>query len=324
MELADITKKIETLTKSFFQEEKQLSTTERVCISFREQELSILCINHHPDMNEIIFMDKLKFDDAKSLPLPLKGMIEKYNLSQIPLTWLLKPNEYQINLIESIPVPKDEFLTALSWRVRSLISYPLDEAVMEYFELPAKKNAPNSPLIAAVTAQRLTLRPAISLYKSIGLSLTRIDIPELAMLSLAALYENDEKSTAFLYFYEKFIILNISNRKVLYFTRRIDIPYSDVKTIDYEKLSLEILRFFDFYRSQWRQSAPARIFIACESGDPQIISKVLAERLLNPVTVYTLNHALLSDKFKTEISIKFLLEYGCLLRQDAKNAASGN
>ena len=324
MELATYTNKLRTLAESFFREEKTLSSTKRCCISIKQSELSIVCISRRADADEVSLLDKIKFDDFKTLPLIFKGIIEKYDLSQTPLSWLLHPDDYQLDLIESMPVPETEFLTALSWRIRSLINYPIEEAVLEYFELPAKKNAPNSPLIGAVTAQKTRLNPAITLFKECGLQLVTIGIPEIAILNLAALYENDEKSSAFLYFYEKFIILNISNRKVLYFTRRINISFTSDNKIDYEKLSLEILRYFDFFCSQWRFSPPARIFSASSSGDIQVITKILSERLMHPVTVYTLNAVIMNDKTKNEIATKYLLDYGCLLKQGSMDVKTGN
>ncbi len=319
MDLSFYKEKIRTLAESWFREEHQLSATQRCCFSFKKNELSILCLDAMEESNKILFLEKLKFDDFNSLSLIIKGMSAQHKFAQMPIYWLLDPDAYQLNLIESMPVPEAEFIKALTWRARSLINYPIDEAVLEYFELPAKKNSPNSPLIGTVTAQKSRLSPTISLMKECDLSLVKIDIPELAMLKLTDLYETDEKSTAFLYFYDDFVILNISNRKTLYFTRRINISRINGSDIDYEALSLEILRYFDFYRSQWRLSSPTRILIA-GLNDNQTASKTLSERLMNPVDVYTLHGNIFNDKFKDEISTKFLLDYGCLLKKGGINA----
>lgn len=320
MDLAAYKEKIRDLAESWFREEQHLSTTQRCCISFKPNELSILCVDVLDDALKIQFLEKMKMDDMQSLPLVMKGMIDRYQLTMTPFYWLLGPEDYQLNLIESMPVPENEFHTALTWRIRSLIHYPIDEAVLEYFELPAKKNAPNAPLIGAVTAQKTKLSTIISTLKEAGLNLAKIDIPELAMLKLTALYETDEKSTAFLYFYDKFLILNISNRKTLYFTRRINITFISGNEIDYESIALEIMRYFDFYRSQWRLSSPSRILIAADIGDVHSAAKILTERLMNPVDVYTLHGSVFNDKYKDEVSNKFLLDYGCLLKKGGINA----
>lgn len=328
MELTKYTKhfadKFRTLARAYLNEDKPLSTTQRCCVSITAHEFRIININQSLGTNEIIFCDTLKFDDLKSLSLVLRGLSEKYELANTPVYWMLGPDDYQLNLIESIPVPANEFKTALSWRIRSLISYPIDEAVLEYFELPAKKGGQSTPLIAAVTAQKKQLSATINMLKDCGLQLATIDIPELALSNLAAVYESDEKCTAFLYFYEKMVILNISSKKLLYFTRRLNIPFTQEGPVDYEKISLEILRYFDFFRSQWRLSSPTRIFAATEIGDVQIIAKALSERLLNTVTPYSLDSSIISAANKDEIATKYLLDFGCLLRKESNNASSRN
>jgi MSHA biogenesis protein MshI len=327
VELKDYTKKLKDrirgLAQLYLQPTEQLSITDRCCISITPNELSIIVIHQQQTLNEVTLLKKLKFDDLKSLSLVLKGIVQTNHLTETPVYWMLGPDEYQLNLIESMPVPASEMTKALAWRIRSLISYPIEEAVLEYFELPEKKNSQNTPLIAAVTAQKTALQPVINLLEHCGLNLVTIDIPELAMLNLTALYENDEKCSAFLYFYKASVILNISCKKTLYFTRRITVPRT-TDTIDYEKLSLEILRYFDFFRSQWRLSSPTRIFAATESGDIEIISKALSERLLNTVSPYTFTATLLNDTHKTEIAGKYLLDYGSLLRKDGSYVTSGN
>lgn len=315
MKLTRYTEKLRNLAEYYFREEKALSTTQRCCVSLKKNELSIVCIDHHADMNNVLLLEKFKYDEIKSLPLIMGGVVKQYQLTQTPVYWLLEPDDYQLNLIESMPVPKNEFKTALKWRIHSLINYPIDETVMESFELPAKKNSPQSPLIAAVTAQKVKLANTLNIFKDCRFNLVSINIPELVMLNLSALHESDEKSTAFLYFFEREIIFNISNRKTLYFTRRINIPFSHTSVIDYEALSLEILRYFDFFRSQWRLASPTRIIVATDNENVQDAAKVLTERLMNPVEMYVLGSTILDEKRRAEISGSYLLNYGCLLKQ---------
>tara|TARA_R110000868_G_scaffold290766_5_gene550934 strand:+ start:1190 stop:2176 length:987 start_codon:yes stop_codon:yes gene_type:complete len=319
-----ITDKLRSLAETYLKTEEPLSATERCCVSINHQEFSIACINQHDEVNEIVFLEKIRFDDLESLSLVLKGVAEKHNLAQTPIYWLLNPDEYQLNLIETLPVPKNEFQTALSWRVRSLIDYPVEEAIIEHFELPAKKNSDDIPLIGAVTAKKAQLSDMILLLKDSGLRLVTIDIPELALLNLTSLYETDEKTSAFLYFYGNTVILNISSKKILYFTRRIPVTKKDEAGIDYEKLSLEILRYFDFFRSQWRLSTPSRIFAASDTGDANIIATALTERLLSTVEPYTLNSTIIDTDEKNQVVANYLLDYGCLLRKEPSNASAND
>lgn len=317
--------KLHHLTKKFLREEIQLSTTERCCISIRQHQFSILVISTVTGANTILFEKKFTFDDEGSLKLVLTAAAQKFNLQNVPVTWLLHPNDYDLNLIDSMPVPKSELKTALTWRIRSLLKYPVEDAVIEYFELPPKKNAPNAPLIAAVTAPRNGLQNYINIINHCGMHMVSITIPELAMLSLSSLYEDNEKNSAFLYFYDSSMILNITSRKTLYFTRRITVPYTSESQIDYEKICLEILRYFDFFCSQWRSSSPSQIFVATEDGDPVLLAKALTERLLNPVEAYALKGTLINQTDIEKVNKHYLLDYGCLIiKNGGANAAAGN
>jgi MSHA biogenesis protein MshI len=316
--------KIQEWARPYLRNAPTLSTTQSCCINIDEKTLSIIGIQRSADLNEILFKETLKYDDLSSLKLVLSGLVEKHDLQLTPVYWLLNPHQYELNLMDSLPVPKDEFKTALSWRIRSLIKYPIEDAALEYFELPAKKNAPNLPLIAAVTAHKSKLLEITQLLQECNLQLTNITIAELAMTNLTSLYENDEKSTAFLYFYDGTLVLNISYQKYLYLTRRITLPRTSENAVDYEKLSLEIMRYFDFFRSQWRLSAPARIFISKKDEDAAPVAKALSERLLNAVVPYKLNSTLINNKDSAVIDTHFLLDYGCLLRKEGAHAAPGN
>lgn len=278
-------------------------------------ELSFLCGDLQQSQPEILFNNHLSNKSESELKLVFNGLIEQYELTDANIIWLLNPDEYELNLVESMPVPKNEIAAALTWRVRSLINYPIDEAVLEYFELPPKKNAPNSPFIGAVTAKRAKLATNIDYFKSLNLNLSVIDIPELSMVRLSAVYETDEKSTAFIFLFEKMLILNISSQKSLYFTRRINIGRNSNNEIDYEKISLEILRYFDYFRSQWRLPAPSRLLTAATKGDITIIAKQLSERLLNTVQPYQILNDSMMPTVKQELLASDLLSYGCLLRK---------
>lgn len=324
MELTAYKDKLKEFITSYLNDEPQLSTTQRCCISSKNNTLSIVAVNHHLEVNEILLLDSSKYEDIKSMSKYLHTILNEHGLTLSPVYWLLGPDDYQINLIEPMPVPKHEFQTALTWRIRSLLPYSIDEAALEYFELPPKKSGPNLPLIGVVTAQKTHLSHVIDALKEQEIPLIKINIPEMSMYHLTSLYENDEKCSAFLYFFDNTVILNISSQKVLYFTRRLPLYYTDENTIDYEKLLLEILRYFDFFSSQWRMSTPSRIFVASQNHNAAEIAKILSERLQNTVEPFSLQLSLVNETDQREVAQKYLLEYGCLLEQGNKNASSGN
>lgn len=319
MEVQDYIKPIQAYLKRFLPKEKEEPVvTTRVSINLSATDITLIEVNRTTDAFELLAAESMAFEDLQSLPLVLSGLVERFKLDATPASWVMPLDDYQLFLIESPPVPQNEFASALNWRVRSLISYPIEEAIIDYFPLPAKKSAPDNPMLGVVTTRFNQLSMFVDILKKSGLKLSVIDIPELTLRNLTALYEDDEKSTAFLYFYEKVIILNISRQKTLYFTRRINRPTATDSTHEAEQISLEIMRYFDFFQSKWRYPSPSRVFIACESGDPSILAKSLSEQLLLKVEPYTLKSIILNPEKKPLVEGPCLLALGAAIREGDK------
>ncbi len=318
-------KELERWVTLRFTEAPPMVTTERCCITLLNKKLILLHLDKIQEVIDIRFADILEYQELDDLPLILNGMVEKHGLQSIPTYWLLSFDDYQLFLIESLRVPEEEFKDALSWRIKNLINYPIEEAVIDYFALPVKKVS-SHPMLVAACAKKTQLNQITKWLKKSKLNLTTIYIPELALRNLTALFENDEKSSAFIYFYDNGAILNITRQKDLYFTRRILFStHPESNEIDYEKIGLEILRYFDYFQSQWRYPNPSRIFIASSKGNTADIVNILSKYLLLPVTSFPIK-SFLVDSIKIESAQdEMILALGCALyHKDVKDAATGN
>lgn len=318
MQLPELATEWLNKVKVLIAEKKPEPTTYRCCISLNSNEITLLYINKTQNSIELIQSDAFHFDNFDSLPLVFSNFAKKHDLESAPIYWLLSPTDYQLTLIDSLPVPKEEFNDALTWRLRNLISYPLNEAVIDSFKFPAKKTSEGG-MVGAVTAKTKSLIQIVNLLENIDLNLTAIDIPELAMRNLTALHEDDEKSTAFLYFFDNMLILNITCQKLLYFTRRISLNENNHTSPEaFEKLSLEILRYFDYFQSQWRYPTPGRIYVGAHKKNSEEIAASLSTYLLLPVEKFPLKHFLLSKDKVDTLEKDYLLQLGCALREDSK------
>ena len=298
--------------------------THRCCIRISPKEISLIHIEKTNNQIKLFMAESIAYDGASNLLLVLVDIVNKHKLQFIPVYWLLSPEDYQIFLIESLPVKPEEFRDALGWHIKSLISYPLEEAVLDYFKLPAK-TAQNNHMVAAVVARKSHLAKMAGIFHESGLSLTAIDIPELALRNLSALYEIDEKSTAFIYFNERLAILNITHDKHLYFTRHINLTITnEFQDKDYEQFGLDILRYFDYYQSQWRHPNPGRIFVASEKRNAVEMASFLSDYLLVSVEPFSLK-PLDIDRTKVDLlEKKYLLTLGCALREEERDVKTGN
>lgn len=306
----------------FKRQRTKITTPNRACLYQSETHLSFLAIDATTLPYKILDVENDKLEGTSAYHL-IKVFVKDAGLHGTPLSLLLHPTEYEILLLEALPIPKDELKEALTWRVRSLVSYAPEDILLDYIQLPGKKNAPDSPLIAAIVSSSKKISNKINQLKDCGLLLKVIDIPELAMRNLTIPYENDEKSSAFIYFFKKLVILNITRQKQLFFTRRVTLPKTELTENDYEQIGLEILRYFDYYQSQWRFPTPTRIFIASEMNNAEKIALILSDSLMNPVIPYKIPENMFNSGSEEHRGVKEqqnieknLLALGGLLRGD--------
>jgi len=152
----------------------------------------------------------------------LAARMRTINTGRSRLTSVLPGNSYQVLLVEVPNVPADEINAAARWQIKDLLDFPVDEIVVEMFELPTQSTADGKAMGYAVAARRSGIQEHIDLLKEAGLSLDAIDIPELCTRNIATLLPQDAGGVAFLHFTQNHGILTITRRGVLYLTRRID------------------------------------------------------------------------------------------------------
>jgi len=320
MELASYINHLREWKNRWFAKTEQPITTERCSISMSANEIHLVHIDKRLDTFEVLMTETLQFEDLDTLALILAGIVNKYQLQSIPLTWVLAPNDYQLFLIESLPVSAEEFNEALSWRIRSLITYPITDAIVDYFKLPAKKTSAGKDMVAAITAPAAYVSKTSDIFKKAGLKPKKIDIPELAMRNLTALYETDEKATAFIYFFENTVILNITSKKILYFTRNLPLPAQEAENGGFEAFALDILRYFDYFQSQWRLPSPSRIYVASEKGNAEELAKSLSAYLAT-AEPFPLQHLTARRVKINELGKQGLLALGAALYEEPAHAA---
>lgn len=302
----------------FFEKEEPPVVAGSCCISLLPNTLSLITLDTVAGTPDLRQMQTQNIDTLTNARLSLTAYVQKNELTAMPTHLLLSPADYQLFMIESMPVPEADIPAALLWRVRSLITTPIEDVIIDYFTLPAKKSTPNHPMVTAIVANKEAVMAAREVIKASGLKLTHIDIPELAMARLTAPLETDEKATVFFYFMDHAVIMNISAEKTLYFTRQLLLERDSQQNIDYAKLSLDIKRYLDFFRSQWRYASPSRLLVACQKNDPQIIASALSDCLLTPVTPLPLPAYFIRSHTEAELN-PYLLNLGCLLPSDKKS-----
>jgi len=238
------------------------------------------------------------------------------NLRQTPVSTVLGAHAYQLQLLEMPNVPADELLAAVRWRLKDLIDFPVEEAVVELLEMPPHSN-PGAPHTAyAVVTRRAEVLQQVEFMEQADLRMDVIDIPELCVRNIAVLLPQDADGVAFLHFTEDCGYLTITRKGVLHLTRHLDTgrrALAAVASDDFTLqeliggIALEIQRSLDYYESHYDCRPVTQIALGPGAG-LDTLPAALTEHL--GVTVRSID---LQDLFSLEDEISPEEQGGCLL-----------
>lgn len=254
-----------------------------------------------PSLHKKLMVDFFEFVPCalKDFPEMLATKVKAQQLQTASCAWILSPDKYQFLQTEALPVTAQEFQAAIRWKMKDMISYPIDDAVIDSFPIPPANTPQAKKNIAVIAAQKSYLLPLSETLQKCGMDLATIGIPELAMAEVASLYEQEKNSIALVHLQERQSRIIVTREKEFYFSRRLDWGLALLKSAGdnieqiqpvIDKLILEIQRSFDYFQSQWRLPAPNKIILAPEDKPSLPISDYLRQRLTMDVIDLDLNY----------------------------------
>ena len=84
-----------------------------------------------------IQQESLKDDHA------VKSMVTNLSMANLHCSLLLAQSEYQLFQIEKPNVPADELKQAISWKLKDMLDYPVDQATIDVINIPVDPNNSN-------------------------------------------------------------------------------------------------------------------------------------------------------------------------------------
>jgi MSHA biogenesis protein MshI len=204
---------------------------------------------------------------------------------------MLRAGEYDILMVEAPNVPRAEMKSALRWKVKDMVDYPITDATVDFLEIPQEPGAAagRSAQMYAILARNEVIQQRIEQFEQAGVPLHVIDVPETAQRNIAALYEDAERGVALAYFGADYGLLTITHGGELYLLRRLDVGVdalaSDPDGEDggpLERVALEIQRTLDHFERQFRHVAVGKLLLA-PTGRPTRLPEILRARFQMPV-----------------------------------------
>lgn len=237
-------------------------------------------------------------------------------------TTLLGERDYRVNSLEAPAVPREERTQALRWRLKDVVDFAVDGAALEVIDIPSEGG--RQPLVLAVAAPREAVAAVMADFHQAKVPLAAIDIPELALRNVAALFEESNRGLAFLLLNDEESLFVITFRGELCLSRRIDMTAVALTPDDperrhqvRERLALELQRTLDNFDRQFGFVSVSRLVVASER-DAEGLTADLRENLYLPVLAMDLaevaDFAALPELRQAERQAQGLLAIGAALR----------
>jgi len=179
----------------------------------------------------------------------LEKAVSERAFQGLPTNVLLHPSEYQMFLLEAPEVPPQELRDAMRWRIKDMISQPLDDVVIDCFALPEDAYRGRTRMVYCAVLEKTRMQHYAQLVRQAGLHMASIDITEMAFRNLGSLAGAEGMNLALLRLRTSEGLICIQNGADLYMARRIEQGLARAAQ-DLSSTTLEIQRSLDYFESQ--------------------------------------------------------------------------
>lgn len=225
----------------------------------------------------------------------LEKMRKDLKVGDFQFTTLLAPGEYQLLQVEAPEVPEEELKSAVRWRIKDMLSYHIDDAVLDVLRIPTNQTAVDrKKSLYVVSASNELIKRRTELFERAQMNLRVIDIPEMAQRNIAALYEHEGRALALLALDESGGMLTFTADGELYLARRIEISAGQLQDANetlrqqyVDRLELELQRSIDHFDRQFSHLPVRRLLVSAPDGTG--IVQIMANSLDLPVERLDLN-----------------------------------
>jgi MSHA biogenesis protein MshI len=247
----------------------------------------------------------------------MEDMVKTARLRHYQTNLVLDGGDFQMMLLEMPEVSEEERNAALRWRIKDMVDFDIDSAVLDSFEIPGQRERGRQPMVYVAAANADGLGHYVQSVEKSELHLRSIDIPTLAQRNIAAQLNEDQQGVALLYLGADNGLLTLTRQGVLYLSRELEFGYRFLQQENSEpdgtggltledapserdrlidNIVLEVQRSLDYYESHFAQPPIQSLIVA---PLPQPISglvNALAEQLGLQVRELNLNAAFDIDR----------------------------
>ena len=255
----------------------------------------------------------------------LARMGRELKTDRLHCTTVMPRQDYQLHQLEAPGVVRAELKSAMRWRMRELIDYPVDTATIDVLDIPADPEAPApEQVVFVVTARNDIIKKQMDTFDAARIPLEVIDIAEAAQRNIATLFEENGQGIATLAFYEEGSMLTFTRGGELYSVRRVDATLAQLASADagrrsayFERIALEVQRSLDHLSRQFHYVPLSKLMLAPLPADVEL-AEYLATIIDIPIESMDLSRVLdtsaVPELDNPEVQSRYLRTIGAALR----------
>ena len=207
----------------------------------------------------------------------LARLAGRHRLARLPVHLLVAEEDYSLLLVEAPGVPDEELRAAVRWRLRDLVDFDLEDAVIDLFDLPEHKARGRPRNLYVVAARTGAVSAKVQAARAAGLALHVVDVPELAQRNIAAELPEDATGVALLALDADSGLVTLTRRGTLFLARRLELGLDALgetppaaageepqgRTRDWlDALAVQLQRSLDFYENTYAQTPVGDLVLA--------------------------------------------------------------
>ena len=291
-----------------------------VGLEVSEQGIAFAYVDDADGKAQLRTCDMLMASDGQLPKDQFCDRIQQLNLMGARCNVVLPAGSYNLLLVEAPNVADGELRDAIRFRVKDMLSFPLEEALIDVFPLPADSSRSGRKMVYVVAAKEADVRDIMALVEQAELKLTSVDISEMALRNITERLDIGQRGVAMVRLLQGQATLALLREGSLYLSRQFDLPYNAglFDELPEDQLVLELQRSLDYYERQMGQVPPGNIYLCGDNVSADKISDNFNASVSADVTALELTDALLSSDSVDESVMQLCVSaIGGALRQQA-------
>jgi len=296
----------------------------RIGLAFGTNEIAVALVRRDSGTLVLERCERLPIDPAGGAEAA-SAAIRAAGLPRVPVSTVLRTDDYQLALIEAPDVPPAELRAAMRWRLKETIDFRVEDAVIDVFEVPEQNRGGHGRMMYAVAARRSAIDRHAGALAAVP-TFDVVDVPELCLRNLAALLPAASAGVALLQLGETAASVVLVRGKTFYFARQMDLQATlhiagDSGTrLDAGSVVLELQRSLDYYERHFDQPPITRIAVSPAGTRASELALDLGRETGFEVTTLDLNVLLsCASPIEPATQAACLLAVGAALREEHRS-----